>query len=316
MANIRDIAKITGYSVSTVSRAINNKLRISKSTREKILSVAKELDYIQNSKAVSLSIGKSYVLGIIVPYATSNSYYDKIISSIISESFKNGYRVTFLPTNYDKDIEISYLRMLSAKEYDGMIITSATNNYYEIEKYLKYGPIVSCEDTKNTTVSSVVLERGQAYRPILEKLKEIGVERVGVTFSREPESSIGSSEVYGVFQNMIGDFSKEFTFPNCRNYDDGIKAAEYFETSKREVDCIFANSDEIAAGVFEYYKKNTKNIPIIIGQDNLPISRAMNLPSIDFKLHSLGSEAVRLCLSGEKKKITLRSEFIDRNIFN
>ncbi|OWR31252.1 LacI family transcriptional regulator [Saccharibacillus sp. O23] len=316
MVNIRHIAKVTGYSVSTVSRALNNKSRISQSTREKIFAAAKELEYIPNSKAVSLSIGKSFSLGVIVPYATSNNYYDKIMSSIISESFENGYRVTFLPTDYDKERELDYLRMLSAKEYDGMIITSAANDYKEIEKFRKFGNIVSCEDTGEAAISSVVLERGKAYGPLLERLKEHGFETFGVTFSREPMSSVGAGEVFEAFSKSADGFSERYAFANCRTFDDGIRAAKYFGSLDRKVDCLFANNDEIAAGMLSYFASEGKKAPVVIGQDNLSISRALNIPTIDFHLHSLGSEAVKLCLSGRQEKKVLKSIFIDRGLFD
>jgi LacI family transcriptional regulator len=88
VATINDIAEITGYSKSTISRALKNNTRISKKTRDQILKIAKELNYLPNSKAVSLSTGRNFTLGVIVPYPTFNSYYANIIHSIINATFK------------------------------------------------------------------------------------------------------------------------------------------------------------------------------------------------------------------------------------
>lgn len=59
MANIRDIARLTGYSVSTVSRVINNNPYVSEEKRRKILAVMKEVNYIPNYTARALSVGKT-----------------------------------------------------------------------------------------------------------------------------------------------------------------------------------------------------------------------------------------------------------------
>lgn len=312
MATIRDIAKKTGYSISTVSHALNNRPRVSEKTKEEIIQVAQELNYIPNSKAISLSTGKSYSIGIIIPYTKKNSYYDSIITSIISECFLNDYRPTFLPTNYDKNKELEYLRLFASKEFDGLIFTSAANDYKLIESYLEYGSIVSCEHTGESKIPFVQLEKESAFRPIIEKLQKKGMKKMACTFSRSPFSSLGAVETYQTFESAVGDFSSDYTFSNCRNYHDGIKAASYFYKFDPSIECIFANSDEIAAGMIEFHIKHSTNPkPLIIGQNNDSWSKALNFPSIDFHLASLGSTAVQLCLQEEYKNIYISSSYVE-----
>lgn len=313
MSTIYDISKKSGFSPSTVSRALNNSSRISEETKEIIFKIADELNYVPNNKAISLSTGKSYTLGIIIPYVTYNSYYSSLINSIIYESFKRNYRVTFLPTNYDKDAEVNYLKLLSTKEFDGIIITSAANSYDIIEKYLEYGHIVSCEDTGNSAIPSVTLDKSYTYRSILETLKNNGIYNVGLTFSRLPNSSLNSQNTYSAFSESLNTFREENTFSNCRNFEDGIKAGAYFNSVTPKLQCIFANSDEIASGIYWYFKNNSLESPIIIGQDNSSNSKVLNLSTIDFHLEDLGIEAVRLCISGNKEKKVIEGTFIDRN---
>ncbi|AYE33636.1 LacI family DNA-binding transcriptional regulator [Clostridium septicum] len=315
MTNIYDIAKKSGFSPSTVSRALNNNSRISKETRTIICNIANEMNYVPNNKAISLSTGKSYTLGVIIPYITYNSYYDSIINSIIYESFKMNYRVTFLPTNYQKDIEIDYLKLLSTKEFDGIIISSAANSYDTIEKYLKYGHIVSCEYTDNSSIPSVIIEKTKTYKYILQILKDNNIENIGVTFSRNINSSLNSQNTYSTFCENLINFNEQNTFPNCRTFDDGIKAATYFHKFIPKLQCIFANSDEIASGIYWYFNTHEKKVPIIIGQDNSSISKVLNFSTIDFNLNLLGSEAVKLCISGVKEKKIITATFINRTIF-
>ena len=312
MTNINDLAKITGYSKSTVSRALNNKGRISQETRTKILKTAKAINYLPNSKAVSLSTGKSYTLGVIVPYSTFNSYYDKIMHSIINEAFSTGYKVTFLPTNYDKDTELRYLKMLQAKEFDGLIIASAANDYNFIAQYLQYGMIVSCEETGNSGVASITLERTEGYAPILKILHNKGIHSVGLCFSRTIKNSSGAREVFHFFEKEIVTFDEKMIFENCRNFDDGIKAAQYFSSISPKIEVIFANSDEIAAGIIKYYQKANIEPPIVIGQENQAIGHFLNISTIDFRLNELGSEAVKKCLTKSTEKKTLKSKIIIR----
>ncbi|MGG7179347.1 LacI family DNA-binding transcriptional regulator [Clostridium paraputrificum] len=316
MSTIYDISKKSGFSPSTVSRALNNNSRISQETRDIIFKIANELNYVPNNKAISLSTGKSYTLGIIIPYVTYNSYYSSLINSIIYESFKRNYRVTFLPTNYDKDTEINYLKLLSTKEFDGIILTSAANSYDVIEKYLKYGHIVSCEDTGSSSVPSVTLDKSNTYKSILEILKKKNIHHVGLTFSRLPNSSLNAENTYSTFSKNLTNFSKENIFSNCRSFDDGTKAGAYFSSITPKLQCIFANSDEIASGIYWYFKNKGLETPIIIGQDNSSTSKVLNISTIDFHLELLGIEALRLCISGDNERKVIQGTFVDRDNLN
>lgn len=69
------------------------------------------------------------------------------------------------------------------------------------------------------------------------------------------------------------------------------------------------NSDEIAAGIIDFYKKKLHS-PLVIGQNNDAWSKALNFPSIDFHLECLGSTAVKICLRKEKKQIQIASSYV------
>jgi DNA-binding LacI/PurR family transcriptional regulator len=312
VATINDIAEITGYSKSTISRALKNNTRISKKTRDEILKIAKELNYLPNSKAVSLSTGRSFTLGVIVPYPTFNSYYANIIHSIINATFKKGYKVSFLPSNYDKETELSYLKMLQAKEFDGLIITSAANSYTLIAEFLKYGMIVSCEETGSSGVSSIILERIQGYASGFVALQKLKIKHIGLCFSRTLKNSVGAREVLQFFKDKLPHFTDRTIFENCREFDDGIKAGEYFSELSPQIEAIFANSDEIAAGIIQFYQQHNLSLPIIIGQENQAIGKFLQISSIDFRLEELGKEAVDMCLNGQFDKKILKSRFYHR----
>ena len=106
VANIRDIAKLTGYSVSTISRVINGHPYVDEEKRKEILAVMKEVDYIPNANARQLSYGKTKSIGVILPY-TNHPYFDQLISGIIEAAFDYDYKVTLLPTGYQKEKERS-----------------------------------------------------------------------------------------------------------------------------------------------------------------------------------------------------------------
>lgn len=91
-STIYDIAKRVGVSPATVSRVLNNKGRTSKETADKILSVAKELNYIPNSFARSLKTKETMQIMISIP-DHANPFYFKMIDKIHKQAKANGYSI-------------------------------------------------------------------------------------------------------------------------------------------------------------------------------------------------------------------------------
>ena len=180
MTNIRDIAKLTGYSVSTVSRVINNHPYVDETKRAKILSVINELSYVPNASARQLSYGITKNIGVILPY-TDHPYFDQLLSGIIEVAFNEDYQVTLLPTNYQAERERMYLEEFAGKRFDGLIVTSRANNLDVLLSYQKYGPIIFCEEIKETEAGCVFIDREQSITEALLYLKKQGVEKLGVT---------------------------------------------------------------------------------------------------------------------------------------
>ncbi|BDX43873.1 LacI family DNA-binding transcriptional regulator [Enterococcus faecalis] len=112
MTTIREIARLSGSSVTTVSRVINHHPYVSEEKRLKIQAIIDELGYKPNILARNLSFGKSNTLGVMVPY-TNQPYFDAILSGIIHQAFQQGMMVSLLPTDYDKEVEKSYLEKMA-----------------------------------------------------------------------------------------------------------------------------------------------------------------------------------------------------------
>ncbi|GJM72561.1 hypothetical protein HMSSN036_47770 [Paenibacillus macerans] len=71
MANIQEIARLAGVSTATVSRVINRHPYVSDLTRERVLKIIEQLDYVPNSNAKSLKKGMTRIIGVIaVSYST------------------------------------------------------------------------------------------------------------------------------------------------------------------------------------------------------------------------------------------------------
>jgi LacI family transcriptional regulator len=122
-ATMKDIAKKAGVSLTTVSRALNNKSEIGKETRERILAIAQELKYAPNVHARALASGDSKTLGLIVA-DSANPFYAKLIRGVEDVCSAQAFGVILCNTNEQPDQEIRAHQMLREKRVDGMLITS------------------------------------------------------------------------------------------------------------------------------------------------------------------------------------------------
>lgn len=267
MANIRDIAKITGYSVSTISRVINNYPYVDEEKRQKVLAVMAELNYVPNRTAQNLSHGKTQTIGIILPFI-NHPYYDQLLSGMMKAAFAKSYRVTLLPTNYDQELEKEYLAQFATKEFDGLLVATRANPIEVFLPYLKYGPIVFGEATPNVEVPCSYIDLEGSLRESLHYLKGLGIQSLGVVLGRSKHLSYNSKMTVRLCQEIMPNFKEELIYWDSFSIKDGLAASEFFKA--RQVDAIFTNGDEIAATILRTYEP--ESAPIVIGRENLLIS--------------------------------------------
>jgi LacI family transcriptional regulator len=123
---------LSGYSISTVSKALNNKKDISKETRNTIKSIAKQHNYIPNNYAVALRNKTSRSIAVIIPKITE-SYNSEALSSLQKQAEKENYRVLFYQS-FGCDLkEKKYINSLNDGSIHGIIIIANdrpnTNDY-------------------------------------------------------------------------------------------------------------------------------------------------------------------------------------------
>ncbi len=121
--SIKDIARLSGFSVSTVSRVLNNTGRFSDQTRDKILKIAKENHYSQNIIAKGMRKGSLAIIGILVPDIT-NAYYAAIVKKCEQYFFEKDYLTIVCNTERNAEIEEKYIAKLSNHIVDGLVVIS------------------------------------------------------------------------------------------------------------------------------------------------------------------------------------------------
>ncbi|MHB1107207.1 MAG: LacI family DNA-binding transcriptional regulator [Lutibacter sp.] len=142
---IKDIAKKTGLSTTSVSRVLNGKsekYRIAEKSKLIIEAAALELNYVANHFASSLKSGKSNTIGLIVP-SLSNPFFANIASNINAEVRKYGYTTIIVDSDENVEIEKTVLQQFIARNIEGLIIIPCGKEMEHIKNVYDQGlPLV------------------------------------------------------------------------------------------------------------------------------------------------------------------------------
>lgn len=309
MVNIREIAKKSGYSVSSVSRVLNQHPHVSKEAREKIQDVIEELNYAPNMLAQELSHGLTKRVGVIIPH-THHPYFTQLINGLLDAAQESDYSLLFLPSNYDPKVELSYLEQLRGRVFDHLIFTSRSIDLETVASYAPYGNIVCCEKMAHPQLSSVYVERVEACQAAFQSLKKQGAQTLVLLFSRKDENSSTYRLVMEAYQAVYGSQEPPLIYDNIYTAEEAYALAK--ELIHHEFDAIFANGDDIATGILSYFKEQNLPLPLIMGQENQLSGKLLGLSSIDNKSYLLGRKTFAQALATEQAHTALKAEFIER----
>lgn len=158
---LKELSRISGYAVSTVSKALNNKFDVSTETKKIIKKIADKYNYIPNNHAVALRKKRTMAISVIVPQANTQ-FYSSFLYNIQKVAHSVGYRV-FLFQSFEEDSkEREFINASNDGSVDGVIILSKNvilNSYYKkfhslpIE-YIKINEEVSNERLKKDCIQS------------------------------------------------------------------------------------------------------------------------------------------------------------------
>lgn len=122
---LKQISNLSGYSVSTVSKALNNRHDIRESTRSKIQKIAKKNNYVPNNSARALRDRRTKVIAVIVPKLTIDCF-NIFVCEVQKKAFAIGYRVMILQSFNDQKKERECIRFVNDGSVDGILMISRT----------------------------------------------------------------------------------------------------------------------------------------------------------------------------------------------
>jgi len=302
---LRDISEVTGFSVNTVSRALNDRSEISKETKAKIQDVAKKLGYRPNRLAQGLRKQRSDVLGVVVT-DIGNPFWGTVVKSIEQASREAGYRIILLDTDENLELELEAAQTLISQRVDGALICptqQGTECMCELERngvpFVLVGRRFSDSDC-----SYVIPNDEQAGYLAAEHLLQLGHRRIGLV--NAPSHISSAQERFHGFVTAHADAGVEVS-DSLISFG-ALSSAEGHEVMARmlaeslDFTAVVAFSDFVAFGVLQAAAEHGLRVPSdlsVVGIDDTEFSSWLPSPltTVRSPKRTLGAASVRAIVS-------------------
>ena len=296
---MQDVAEEAGFSVNTVSRAINDRPEISSDTKQKILEVANELGYRPNRPAQRLRSDKTGTIGVVVA-DIANPFFSELVKGIEETARKDGFSLILQDTNEDCQIEMDAVEMLMAERVDGVLISPTQYDKKALLELDKYGIpfVLLARYFDDLETHYVIPDDVKGGYLATSHLLNLGHERIA--FLNGPTHISSAKDRLKGYRKALSE-SEEVEFDSTLiredvlTMDEGYRVATSLlkETAPDYPSGIFAYSDFVALGVIKAIRKLKLRIPediALVGYDNVSFSSCLEVPltSIDIHKYMLG----------------------------
>ncbi|WP_100065176.1 LacI family DNA-binding transcriptional regulator [Miniphocaeibacter massiliensis] len=261
---IKDVAKLAGVSISTVSRVMNDSKPVSPEARRKVLDAIKKLDFKPNELARSLVMRRSNLIGVIVK-DIGISYMAEMIRGIEEVGRMYNYDILLSSSYGDIEQEKKIINFMFTKQVEGIVLISEdakpevvymlknqTIPFIQLDKFYNY----------NETYS-VTVDYKKASKEMTEFLIEKGHSRI--LFVKEYQNAkIGQEKLKGYKEAMNENkfIPKEITVTGVTDKE-GYKYGEeiWRLIEDEEITAVFFSEDGLAVGFLNYCYDNNKRVP-------------------------------------------------------
>ena len=268
MITIYDIAKKTGYSAPTISKALNGTGKLSPETRQKIVKIAEDMGYKFNMAAKTLATKKSNLIGVIFEDNKMMSGFQHPLFGGVLNRFREmvenaGYDIVFL----SRASNISYLNHARLRNVDGVVIINPNRDDAQSIEELTDSDI-PCISTNDyfPKICTVITDNYKGGYEGTEYLISQGHTKIAFLAGPMSETSPASLERYNGYKDCMKDHNiplntELFEESSMWNTQSGYNAFSILYSRTMDFTAVYAADDMIALGILQYAEENHISIP-------------------------------------------------------
>lgn len=286
MAAMKDVARLAGVSVSTVSRVLNNRELVEESTSKRVDEAIRKLNYKPNLLAKGLREKSGRLIGLIVPESAAETFA-QFVFHISDYCGSKGYDLLIGSHHNNPSREEELIRNMYRRNIDGLILSLASNESRALSVIQNSSvPTVIIDRVIHmTTQPCVVLDNRMAGRLVGDLFHSLGHKNVACVTgpkmieltNERTEGFLSALSEHGINMSVSSMVEGDF------GYESGIAAAvRIFGGAGPRPTAVWAQNDYMAAGVISWLCSHGLRVPedvSVAGMDDANIA-SMLYPQI------------------------------------
>ena len=278
---LKDIARETGYSISTVSRVLTDSGKISGKTRDEVLSAARRLNYpFTGFRSFHLNSDNLNIA--LISDFREGEFYASCFFGFLAAARSEKVRISLLSIANPRDELQAFLaELISENYYDGFILflpdLERTNYLHLLEIIPEHFPVVSNAMIENPVFSTITFDGYSGGHQAASLFYDRGYRNVGI-IKGPPERADGRFRFNGFrdFINSKKDMDLIWECEGDYTFESGVRAYELLSQSGKQPEAVFISNDLMAKAFIDTARSNNVHIPgdmAVLGFDDLPMSR-------------------------------------------
>ena len=325
---IKDIARLSGYGIGTVSRVLNNHSDVSDKARKKIMEVIEESNFQPNTNARHLKRQSASSLSIIVK-GNQNMLFADILEKMQMLFSRNGENAEVSYIDEDANEVECALSLCRDRNPKGIIFLGGNLDYFDAFDSIEVPCVLltnSAGSLNISNLSSFYTDDEEASYQVGSYLIKQGHKKIGVIGGTLSATQIRSSRYEGCLRSFKEngiDFEEKKAYIPCRySMEDGYQAAKKLLKQVSGVTAIIALSDTIAVGAMRAICDAGKRVPddiSVVGFDGISLSNYCipRLTTIRQDTDRMAREGVELMLRqihypGEGRDVSVPFQLLER----
>ena len=329
---IKDIARICGVGVSTVSRAINNHPDINPVTKQAIMDTIEKYGYIPNNSARNLKLTDTKSIAILVKGLT-NPFFSSMLRTIEEEAEKKHYSLVLRHVEYSQDEVDVALELIKEKRLKGILFLGGHFEHSKDKLAKITVPFVIATagcipgNMSRKLYSSVTVDDEKEGYRMTKYLIGQGHKKIAILAAEDSNASIGHLRLLGykraltesgieVDEELICPMKDDVEYYSMQN---GYEVTKELLKSRRVVTAIFAISDVLAIGACRAIRDNGKRIPqdiAVAGYDGIDMGKyyTPSISTVKQPVDTIAKESILLLIDIISGKRTHQHKVFDAEI--
>ncbi len=326
MSSMKDVARLSGVSTSTVSRVINGSFPVDEDTRIKVEKAIRQINFKPNLMARGLRMKSANLIGIVVP-ELQHETFTSFIKFTEESAEAQGYNLVIGSTNTDPDTEERFIENLVRRNIDGIIFSrvSDKSRVLNLIDRTQIPAVIIDRSLEREDIPAVVMDNHGAGVMAAEHLLSLGHRRFAC-ITGPADIAIDRERLSGFRETVLGQGGRlddKCVFEGNFKFESGGRGADYLVDSGADFTALWAQNDYMAIGAMNQLIARGLRVPgdvSIVGLDNIEHSWMIKpaLTTIAQPFQKMCENAVDLIIRMshkeklEKVRIVLAPELVIR----